>query len=101
MALLIEKLLGLVLVMTRISAFFLVVPVFGWLSIPVRIKVAIAFILSIFFSMAMSLPIDAGQISGIEAILLISNEAIYGLALGLIIALAFGVVKLSTRRCSL
>ncbi len=97
MALLIEKLLGLVLVLTRISAFFLVVPVFGWLSIPVRIKVAIAFILSIFFSMAMSLPIDAVQISGVEAILLISNEAIYGLALGLIISLVFAVVKLSVR----
>jgi flagellar biosynthetic protein FliR len=97
MALLIEKLLGLVMVLTRISAFFLVVPVFGWLSIPVRIKVAIVFLLSIFFSMAMSLPFDAGQISPLEALLLISNEAIYGLALGLIVALVFAAVKLSAR----
>jgi flagellar biosynthetic protein FliR len=97
MAPLIEKLLGLVLVLTRISAFFLVVPVFGWLSIPVRIKVAIAFILSIFFSMVMSLPVDAGRISVPEAILMISNEAIYGLAFGLIAAFIFSVVKLSAR----
>jgi len=97
MALLIEKLLGLVMVLTRISAFFLVVPVFGWLSIPVRIKVAIVFLLSIFFSMAMSLPFDAGQVSPLEAILLISNEAIYGLSLGLIVAFVFAAVKLSAR----
>ena len=97
MAPLIEKLLGFVLVLTRISAFFLVVPVFGWLSIPVRIKVAIAFILSIFFSMVMSLPIDSGRISVPEATLMISNEAIYGFALGLIISLIFSVVKLSAR----
>jgi len=97
MELLIEKLLGLVLVLTRISAFFLVVPVFGWLSIPARIKVAIALVLSIFFSIVMPLPFDAGRISVPEAILLISNEAIYGLALGLIIALIFSAVKLSTR----
>lgn len=97
MALLIEKLLGLVMVLTRISAFFLVVPVFGWLSIPVRIKAAIVFLLSIFFSMAMSLPFDSVQISPLEAILLLSNEAIYGLALGLIVAFVFAAVKLSAR----
>ena len=45
----------------------------------------------------MSLPFDAGQISVPEAILMISNEAIYGLALGLIIAFIFSAVKLSAR----
>lgn len=97
MALLIEKLLGLVLVLTRISAFFLVVPIFGWLSIPVRIKVSVALLLSIFFLMVMPLPLDASRISVPEAILMLSNEAIYGLALGLIIALIFSAVKLSAR----
>jgi len=97
MALMIEKLLGLVMVLTRISAFFLVIPVFSWLSIPVRIKVAVALLLSIFFSMAMSLPFDAGQISVLEAVLLLSNEAIYGLALGLIVAIVFAAVNLGAR----
>ena len=49
MALMVEKLLGFVLVLTRISAFFMVLPVFGWKAIPVRIKVAVALLLSIFF----------------------------------------------------
>jgi flagellar biosynthetic protein FliR len=97
MALMIEKLLGLAMVLTRISAFFLVVPVFGWVSIPVRVKVTIALLLSIFFSMVTPMSFNAGKISILEAVLLLSNEAIYGLALGLIVAVVFAAVKLSVR----
>lgn len=97
MSLMIEKLLGLAMVLTRISAFFLVVPVFGWVSIPVRVKVTIALLLSIFFSMVTPMPFDAGKVSILEAVLLLSNEAIYGLALGLIVAVVFSAVKLSAR----
>jgi flagellar biosynthetic protein FliR len=97
MSLMIEKLLGLAMVLTRISGFFLVVPVFGWVSIPVRVKVTIALLLSIFFSMVTPMPFDAGKVSILEAVLLLSNEAIYGLALGLIVAVVFAAVKLSAR----
>ena len=91
----ITKLLGPVLVLTRISAFFLVAPVFSWQSIPAIIKVAIALLISIFLSMVVPSAIDPGQISPLEAILLISNEGIYGFALGLIVVLIFSVIKLS------
>ncbi|MBN2183418.1 MAG: flagellar biosynthetic protein FliR [Sedimentisphaerales bacterium] len=97
MALIIEKLLGVVMVLTRISAFFLVLPVFGWQSIPVRIKVAMTLLLTIFFSMLIELPSYGRQVSNIEAILLISNEAIYGLALGLVATLLFAAVKIGAR----
>ncbi len=97
MALMIEKLLGLVMVLTRISALFLVIPVFGWKSIPARIKVAMTLLLAIFFSMITPLPLYAGHISLGKAILLISNEAIYGLALGLIVSLIFAAVRLGGR----
>ena len=97
MALMVEKLLGFVLVLTRISAFFLVLPVFGWKSIPVRIKVAIALLVAIFFSMITPLSIDPKKISVLRAILLIANEATYGLALGLAVAVVFSAVKLSGR----
>ena len=90
----ITKLLGPVLVLTRISAFFLVAPVFSWQTIPVRIKAAIALLISVFLSTVVPSAIDSGQISALEAILLISNEAIYGLALGLIAVFIFSVVKL-------
>ncbi len=97
MALMIEKLLGFVMVLTRISAFFLVIPVFGWKSIPVRIKVAITVLLAIFFSMITPLSVNAGQISSTEAVLLMANVATYGLALGLIVTFVFAAVKFSGR----
>ena len=97
MALMIEKLFGFVMVLTRISAFFLVLPVFGWKSIPARIKVAMTVLLAIFFSMITPISVNAGQISSTEAVLLIANEATYGLALGLVATFVFAAVKLSGR----
>ena len=97
MELIITKLLGFMLVLTRMSAFFLITPVFSWQTIPVRIKVAIVLLISVFFSTFVPFSIVSEEISILEAILLISNEAIYGLALGLIIVLVFSAVKLSGR----
>ena len=67
MELMIEKLLGFVMVTTRISAFFLVLPVFGWKSIPARVKVAVMVLLSIFFSMVLPPSLDSSQVSALEA----------------------------------
>jgi flagellar biosynthetic protein FliR len=91
------KLLGFALVLTRISAFFIVLPVFGWKSIPVRIKVAITMLISIFFLMITPLSVDATKVSTLETILLMANEATYGLALGLIVTVVFSAVKFSGR----
>jgi len=92
-----EKLLGFAMVLARISAFFLVLPVFGWKSIPVRIKVAMTILTSIFFLMITPLSIEVNQVSALEAILLIANEATYGLALGLVVTVVFSAVKFSGR----
>jgi flagellar biosynthetic protein FliR len=97
MEFMIEKLLGFVLVLTRLSAFFMVIPVFGWKSIPVRIKIAMTMLVTIFFSMITTLSVDPARTSVLEAILLLSNEAIYGLALGLAVVLIFSAVKFSGR----
>ena len=97
MELMIEKLLGFVMVLTRISAFFLVLPVFGWKSIPIRFKVAATVLIAIFFSLITNFAGSSKHISSLEAILLISNEAIYGLALGLIAAILFSVIKMTGR----
>jgi flagellar biosynthetic protein FliR len=97
MELMITKLLGFVLVLTRMSAFFLVVPVFSWKTIPVRIKVAIVLLLSVFFSVSVPSAVNSEETSSLEAILLISNEAIYGFALGLVVVFIFSAVKLSGR----
>jgi len=98
MELIIEKLLGFAMVLTRISAFFLLLPVFGWKTIPVRLKVAVTVLMAIFFSIIT--PDQAGgpkQVSLLKAILLLANEATYGLALGLIVTVMFSVVQLAGR----
>ena len=95
MGLMIEKLLGFVMVLTRIAAFFSVIPVFNWQSIPVRIKTSMILLVSIFFSMITPLNINVKNTSTLEAALLISNEAVYGFALGLIVTLVFTAVKVS------
>lgn len=97
MELIIEKLLGFVMVLTRISAFFLVLPIFGWRGIPVRIKAALAILVTFFFSVIAPVPIELGQVSAVKAVLLLASEATYGLALGLIVALVFAAVKLNGR----
>jgi len=97
MELMITKLLGFVLVLTRMSAFFLVAPVFSGETIPVRIRVAIVLLISVFFSTIVPSAVDPKQISTVEAMLLISNETIYGLALGLVAVFIFSVIKLSGR----
>jgi len=93
----IEKLLGFALVLTRTSAFFLILPVFGAMNIPVNIKVAITVITAGFFTAAHSFGIDPSQVSPLEAVLLLSNEAIYGLAMGLIVTLVFAAVQVAGR----
>ena len=92
-----EKLLGFAMVLTRISAFFLVVPVFGWETIPMTMKVAAAVLLSIFFSMTSPLAVNAEQASTVQAMLLLGGEATYGLALGAIVSVLFSSVKLGGR----
>jgi len=90
-------LLGFMLVLTRISAFFLVLPVFSWQAIPVRIKVALTLLLSVFFYVITPLGINPAEISGLAAFVLLAGEAVYGLALGLIITLLFSAVQVSAR----
>jgi flagellar biosynthetic protein FliR len=93
----VEKLLSFSMILTRISAFFLLVPVFSSVTIPIRIKAAMAVLLTIFFSVIAPTTITVKGVSAIEAVLLIANEATYGLALGLIASLMFSVVKFSGR----
>ena len=90
-----ETLLGFTLVLTRISAFFLILPVFGWQTIPVQVKVAATVLLSVFFATVVPINIEITEVSTLKAILLLASEATYGMALGLIITSLFSVVKLS------
>ena len=96
-------LLGFVLILTRISAFFVVLPIFGSEIIPVRIKVGMVVILSIFFSFVMAPGVgvaNAGPAYGgtfLQGGLLVAGEAIYGLALGVVVNCVFSSVRLAGR----
>jgi len=92
-----ENVLVFAMVMTRVSAFFIVVPLFGWDTIPVMIRVSVAAILSIFFSLTNPPAAAFHQTSALQAMLLLGCEATYGLALGAIAAILFSIVKLGGR----
>lgn len=93
MDLLSGKILGFVLILTRISAFFAVAPLFSWQAIPLYGKVTIALLLSVFFAGLTTCPYDAGSLSLIETTLLLSNEFLYGAAMGLVAYCIFIVVR--------
>jgi flagellar biosynthetic protein FliR len=89
------RILAFVIVLTRVSAFMMSAPLFSWVAIPIRIKVAVAFLTSIFF--AMITPAAASVNSIIQVFLLLANEVVYGIALGLITTLLYSAVKISGR----
>ncbi len=89
-------LLGFALILTRISAFLLVLPVFSWQVVPVRLKAALAIFLSLFFY-TVTPRATPPEVSVLAAIILLAGEAAYGLALGLIVMLLFSAVQTSAR----
>jgi flagellar biosynthetic protein FliR len=87
------KLFGYVLILTRISAFFAAAPLFNWQAMPLNSKIIIALLLSAFFSALTTCPFNADLLNPIEAILLLSNEFVYGAAMGLVAYCIFTVVR--------
>ena len=90
-----ERLIGFALVLTRVSAFFLVAPVFGSSVIPLLIRVAATVMLSVFFAGVLPLPVQIGSASAAQIVLSLIGEATYGFLLGLIAYLLFSVVRCS------
>lgn len=97
MELLTGKILSFMLVFTRVGAFFSTSPVFSWGSLPVRVKVALAAMISIFIAGAMPFTLAAEEINVVQAIVMFSGEAIYGLAFGLVARLLFSIVNIAGR----
>jgi flagellar biosynthesis protein FliR len=90
-------LLGFTLVLTRVGAFFSVFPLFGWKVIPMRLKVAMIVVAGVFFGSQVECPVRPQDLFGIQSVLMMINEAIYGLGLGLVCALLFLTVQISAR----
>ncbi len=88
-----QKLLVFSLITTRITAFFLFLPVLGGKNIPTIVRAATIILVSIFFLTAVPPKFTGNNISAVETGLLIFNESIYGLAIGLIASIMFGAVR--------
>jgi flagellar biosynthetic protein FliR len=89
------SLLGFVLVLTRISAFFASAPLFNWQAIPLPSKVTIALLLSVFFAGLHETPYHAESLNPLAAALLVANEFVYGIAMGLVASCIFAVVRVA------
>lgn len=86
----IKILLPFFLVTARVMAFFSVLPLFAWTMLPMRVRLAIALLVTIFFGMLLPRP-DLGPTDymWIGAALLIGKEILCGLALGMVARLIF------------
>jgi len=97
MELLAGKMLGFVLVLTRVGAFFASSPVFSWQAIPVKVKLSLAILSAVFFSSLVSCPFSIEETGATAVGLMMANEAVYGLCLGFVATFLFSTVKLSAR----
>lgn len=79
-----------ILLFTRFSALFAAVPIFSHANIPMSVKAAMAFFFTIFFFGALPpllIPLDAMSLS-----VAILGEMLFGLAVGIILQLAYHVI---------
>ncbi len=76
---LVPKITIYLLILIRISAFFMTVPFFSYRTIPAKVRITLAVVLS--WMMYYTLDIKPFEING-EYILLMMKEAVVGLSIG-------------------
>ena len=86
-------LLPFVLLTARVGGFVLVSPIFGWRAVPVVVRAGLVLLLSVFFGAIMPPAIDGAAVHWLRAIVLIFQEAIIGLGLGLAARLVYTAVQ--------
>jgi flagellar biosynthetic protein FliR len=89
------RMLGAVLILTRLGAFWAVCPVFSWPAIPEYIKVSSVVILSLFLAGMTPFPAMAQSPDILEILIWTGSEAVYGLALGIVAHTLFVVIRSS------
>ena len=89
---LLQLILPYVLLMARVSAFLIVLPVFGWRSLPTVVRAGMAMTMTLFFAMAgigRVEPVELSSTGALEMGLLMVREITCGLALGLAVQFVF------------
>ncbi len=87
-------LLPFMLVLARVTAFFAVLPLFGWSMIPMRVRVLMALLITIFFAGIVPMPpIATTDTSWLTAMTMMVRELICGLGLGMVARLIFAAAQ--------
>jgi len=86
-------LLPFVLLTARVGGFVLVSPIFGWQAVPVVVRSGLVLMLTVFFAATMPPVINGADVHWLRAIVLIFQEAIVGLGLGLAARLVYSAVQ--------
>lgn len=97
MEMLAGKMLGFILILTRIGAFFTASPIFSWEAMSLQAKIIIALLISIFFAAFTPCQFTTENTQFLQIILLMANEFFYGLALGMVCYCIFAVVRIAGR----
>jgi flagellar biosynthetic protein FliR len=87
-------LLPFLLLVARVLSFFIVLPLFGWDMVPMPIRLAIGLLMTIFLGYIIPTPrLDVAELNWLGATLLLSQEVLCGLGLGLVARLIFSAVQ--------
>lgn len=87
------RILAVVLILTRLGAFWAICPVFSWPTIPVQFKAAGAVAISVFLAGITPFGATAQSPDILQIIIWTGSEAIYGLALGLVAYALFAIIR--------
>lgn len=92
---LLQLILPYLLLLARVSAFLIVLPIFGWQSLPTVVRAGLALTLTFFFAMAGvgRVDVDMSSAGALEMALLTARELACGLALGLAVQFVFLAVQ--------
>ena len=83
----------ILLILGRVTAFFAVLPVFSWPTVPGVVRVGIALVLVYLLATVIPAPMDVLPQTWLETSILMVREVITGLGLGLAVALVFRSVQ--------
>ncbi|NBB95033.1 MAG: hypothetical protein GVY16_04760 [Planctomycetes bacterium] len=87
-------LMPFMLVLARVSAYFLVLPLFGWSMLPVRVRMMMALLITVFFASILPIPrIRETDTAWLEAALMLVREITCGVGLGLVARLIFSAAQ--------
>lgn len=86
-------LLPSILMLARISAFFAVLPIFSWQALPRVVRAGIALSVTVFFLVVRFPGLAFAPVHWMTAVVLVVQEATWGLAFGLVLRLVYTAVE--------